>query len=737
MLSFLILAQVAAADIGPLMAKARLVRYQQDSALAEYRAIAKQRVSSGIGLSTIFGVGVPGPEKLAARFETVARVGWDHQRGAWGEVIGARAVAPVAGLTEPEDADEVALILPYHPGSDALWPMTELRGALRDHREWITHPLDVGSDSLYEFSSGDLATIRLPSGGTIDLREIRVRPRRPSEKLIVGSLWVDAARGSLVRAAYRPSTPVDLWPILSAELHGDDEKNAVKRFGPYLGNVREVLIEHGLYDGRFWLPRIRTLNAEATATGARITISIDQTFSYEKVGAMPPGQVARQQAQPLDSVVDGRVRYREWNGRVLEGPCRDAGDSSAKWSPDSLATATRLAVVYAQGIRYRVFRPCNDSMLVKSPALPGSIYGDGEALFLDSDLEKLRKDARAALAMDRQAKWNPQPALVAVGFKRGMVRYNRIEGISAGALAEKVLGDGYVAEYSARIGIADLQPNGEVTLIRENGRGEIRGTAFRRLATANEWGDPLGLGPSAVALVFGRDDGLYYRSLGLELSGNIRPNPQGSVWSWRLFAERQDSAAVETHRSFANVINGVDFQPNIQADAGYFSGASLAASRGWGSDPRGTRATGTMKLEGSAGELAFGRGRAEMTITQGLFSRAELTLTGSAGSSTGRLPTQRLWYLGGPYTVRGFAPGAMAGEAFWFGRLEIAQGHPVARPSVFGDLGWAGARGDLLQSKAPISGVGLGMTLVDGMIRLDVARSSAGKYRLDFYFDPR
>src|SRR6185436_3561298 len=116
MLSLLFAAQVAAADVHSLVAKARLARYQQDSALAEYRAIAKQRMSSGIGVSTVFGVGVPGPEKLAARFESVARVGWDVRNGAWGEVIGSRAVAPIVGETDPNGETEVALVLPYYPG---------------------------------------------------------------------------------------------------------------------------------------------------------------------------------------------------------------------------------------------------------------------------------------------------------------------------------------------------------------------------------------------------------------------------------------------------------------------------------------------------------------------------------------------------------------------------------------------------------------------------------------------
>src|ERR1043165_2671472 len=178
MLVLLFAAQIAAASgVRSLVARARLARYQQDSALAEYQTIAKQRMSAGIGMSSMFGIGVPGPEKLAARFESIARMGWNHRTGAWGDVIGARGVAPLVGQTEPDGEAAVALVLPYYPGTDALWPMTELRGAFTDHRDWITHPLDAGSDSLYEFAMGDASMIRLPTGDTIRLREIIVKPR--------------------------------------------------------------------------------------------------------------------------------------------------------------------------------------------------------------------------------------------------------------------------------------------------------------------------------------------------------------------------------------------------------------------------------------------------------------------------------------------------------------------------------------------------------------------------------
>ncbi len=738
MLSLLFAAQIAAAsDVQALVARARHARYQQDSALAEYRAIAKQRMSSGIGLSTVFGVGVPGPEKLAARFESVARVGWDVRNGAWGEVIGSRAVAPIVGETEPNGETEVALVLPYNPGSDALWPMTELRGAFSDHHDWITHPLGTGSDSLYEFSLGDSLTIRPATGGLVRLREIIVKPRRPNEKLIVGSLWVDAATGSLVRAAYRPSTPIDLMPLMKSEIHGDEE-DMIEKFGPYIGTVREVIIEHGLYEGRFWLPRVRTARGEGTAHGVRITMSIDQTFSYEKVRAVQPGEVARALSEPRDTAADGRVRYREWNGRIIEGPCRAPGDSSTKWTPDSLAAGTtRLPVNYVQGVRFRVLTACDEQDLTRSPALPGSIYGNGEALFTETDFAKLRRDVDGALAMNRQAKYQPQPAVITWGWKRGATRYNRVEGLSIGAIAEKTLGNGYGAEYSARIGTADRQPNGEATLKRANVRSEWRATAYRRLSAANEWGDSFGLGPSAVALLFGRDDGLYYRTLGVEGTGFVQPSPGGIIWSWRVFADREDSALVRTQFSAANLIGDQAFGPNIGAVEGLFEGASLVMMRAWGSNPRGTRVMALGRGDAVGGAAEFGRGSAELTLSQGLPRSIEATLTGSAGTSLGSVPVQRLWYLGGPQSVRGFAPGALTGDSFWFGRFELTQGHPVARPSVFADIGWAGPRDLWPETRNPVSGIGVGMMMIDGLLRFDFARSSTGHFRADLYLNSR
>ena len=153
-----------AIGVSALVERARSARYQQDSALGRYEAIARQRMSARLGIARNLGVGPISPERLAARFESVAKVGWDYSRGAWGEVLGRRSVVPLMGLIDPEAQDgddDVALVFPYHPGRDQLWPVTELGDALpRAH--WIEHPLAEGADSLYVFSLGDSLRIKLP-----------------------------------------------------------------------------------------------------------------------------------------------------------------------------------------------------------------------------------------------------------------------------------------------------------------------------------------------------------------------------------------------------------------------------------------------------------------------------------------------------------------------------------------------------------------------------------------------
>jgi hypothetical protein len=301
------------------------------------------------------------------------------------------------------------------------------------------------------------------------------------------------------------------------------------------------------------------------------------------------------------------------------------------------------------------------------------------------------------------------------------------------------LGRGYVVFGVARLGTADLQPNAEASIQRSNARAVWDATAYRRLSAANEWGNPMGMGASATALVFGRDEGLWYRTLGVEAKGTVQSLGGKAAFSWRLFAEQQDSALVETQFSVAHAMNGVRFMAAVPAVAGAYYGAASAISFAAGSDPRGFRLGGSMRGEGAGGELAYGRALLELTVNHGLGRSAQATFTGSTGSSVGDVPWQRLYFIGGPETVHGHAPGDMAGDAYWFGRFEVARGHPLIGTAVFADIGWAGARTDWTRAPNTIRGAGFGVRLLQGLIRLDLSRGLErdGRVRGDVFIEVR
>ncbi len=705
--------------------------------------MAKQRWSAGIGVAAAAGLGPVGRVRLGARFESVARVGWHYERGAWAELIAARAVAPIVGEIDqtPQD-DGPVLTLPYYPGRDALWPTTELKDAFPEAGGWIRHPLEAGSDSLYHFTLGGPLTITLPGGKMIRLRELLLRPVRPDSRLIVGSLWVDIESGALVRAAYRPSVPIDLLPMMK-ENFDDDEFEIFTKFGPFLGNVEEVVVEHGLYEERFWLPRVRIAHASGTAKVGLLTISIEQTFDYEKVTAIPAGVVASARVEPAAAPErrDDVDRYREWQGRARRTlPCRELDDSAErKFSPDSISRREDLAYREWEGVRVRVLLPCDRNDLMVSKALPPSIYSPSEELFTENDFSALRRDVSQALAITSQAEWEPQSAVLHYGLDGGLLRYNRIEGFSAGVRVERQLGKGYELNLLARLGTADLDPNAEVTLRRASGHGDRRATAYRRLDTMNDWGNPLGFGSSLNAIFLGRDEGFYFRTLGAEVGGTYSRVSGGPALSWRLFVERQDPASEQTDFSFARIVAGSSFLPNVVASRGDFYGAVAALSFAYGRDPTGTQFSGTIRGDGAGGTFVYGRGSAEVRLGLGLGRGVLGSITSAVGSSVGDVPPQRLWYLGGAHTIHAHRPGAARGNSFWMTRAELTKGLPLIRPIIFGDLGWAGGRSEFLTSRERYWAAGFGAAALDGLVRFDVSRAmdATRRWQVDLFIEVR
>ncbi len=688
----------------------------QDSALRAYDATTYERISVGSKLSSL------GRERLLFRTERATRIRWERGNGAVVDVTGARSALPMFKGAGDSNVDlgTGSVPIPYYPGRETLWMGSGLARADADASAMI-HPLGNGAEAYYRYASGDSVSFQLPGGKRILVRELRVQPRVSAWNLVVGSLWFDVATGQLVRAVFRMAEPMDMMTV-AKEDDGEDPKKDMPfwikpMILPMTGEIDVMTVDYGLYEGRFWLPRTQTVEGKGRAGIMRVPFELRQRFDYQSVNAdmkVPPIQLA------LTDTAHG----------VDARKARRTERDSACASGATYRETRRLAHENAIAVMVRV--PCDTASLARSPSLPGSIYDRPDSLFGDRDVDALIANA---LSLQRQAGSNGTAAPV---FQYGltMSRYNRVEGLSTGIRVDQDLGSGYSGHALGRIGM-DLSPNAEVGLSRTNGRETYSLNAYRRLNSANDWArDPFSLSSSLSALLFGHDDGVYYRSWGVEL---LHEQQGGLFDSWRLFGEQEFNAKVTTRYSLAGRLSGGYFPDNIAVTRGSVAGLALRRRGSLGEDPDAFRAFSDVRIEGAAGSFDYTRAMADVTLMRPVAGLLDAALTLSGGTSAGTVPTQRLWYLGGTSTVRGQDVGVAVGDAYWLTRLELAAGSVFARPVVFGDLGWAGDRHSWRSGVVPVSGAGIGGSFMDGLVRMDLAKGirPRGGVRASLYLDAR
>ncbi|HEV8214355.1 MAG TPA: BamA/TamA family outer membrane protein, partial [Gemmatimonadaceae bacterium] len=510
-------------------------------------------------------------------------------------------------------------------------------------------------------------------------------------------------------------------------------------------DLSAIVVEYGLYGGRFWLPRSQSIEGAAQALLARVPIKLETSFSYASVNE-PLGLT------PIH--VDTTAFHEQW--RAMPPPnldsaarkhwldsARVAYNAAFKARRDSLdkglkvgsmrqcdTAATRVETRYRSEAKIPVEMrvPCDLDKLLASSDLPPSIFDPGDDVFGSAEAERL---AAAALGMGAQAPLSlgnlPAPR---VQLGPSMTRYNRVEGFSTGALWDQQLGAGLSATAVGRFGFADKKPNFELSLARSDLTKTIRVNGYTRLVSANDWGSPLNFSSSLGALFFGRDEGFYYRATGAELLWTVERGPRLEL---RAFSEQQRNAPQNTT---ANL--GATFIPNIESANVTSTGASLRYLGSFGQDIRGWRAFTDLRLEGAGGDSSYGRAALDVTLSKAITRRVDAALTLGGGTTTGHVPAQRRWFLGGTQTIRGQAADtAQSGTAFWMTRMELARSSEFMRTALFGDLGWAGQRERWGEFGRPWSGAGVGFSFLDGMIRFDAARGVYPRkdVRFAFYFN--
>ncbi len=768
-----------------ILLRAREARVRQDSALTAYKATATQRISMGLGAKRL------GLEKLLFRGDNVAEISWRRNVGVRVRPIGSRMTVPMGGKANGDFSG--AISIPYFPGRESLWFPSSNFGVVKsdiDERE-VIHPLANGAETYYTYATGDSVDITLDGGRVIRLRELRITARRPDWRVFVGSFWFDRDGGQLVRAAYRLAAELEIWDVASEDSEADTKvsreadrlrdsiarvrmprdlyvKDSILRapsvqarasgtgaddgppawvkatFRPAKAKLDAITVEYGLYQGKFWLPRANSATASAQIGFIRTPFSIDEKFTYDEVNgdfslaAIPAARLSGAGTRSDTTVLvgSGNVTISIGGGAVQGGTGNAVVDTVKLSSADRLrrrlcaqdSTYTRVESRYEGALRVAYDMPCDAAKLAKSPALPPAVASDDELFDLKS-----RDALVSALDFSLQPGWMPQRPTVRVGSD--LLRFNRVEGFSAGVQVSQLLGAGYTLNAVGRIGHADLHANGELSLTRTNGARTVTAAVYHRLAATNpEWGGGLSFGPSLPAFIYGRDEGFYYRTTGAELSER-RERRRGAL-EYKLFIERQwtagDTNVVNTF-SLAKLIADRRFRRNIESEDLSVTGVSGMYSRLLLDRPQGLRVTTVLNGEAGTGTFQYARASVEGTITRPV-SRFSTALTGAIGSSLGDVPRQRGWFVGGVRTVRGQIAGTQDGDAFWLARAEVGTKQGVFRPVGFFDIGWAGSR-EAFAKVQPQRGAGVGIGVLDGLIRVDFSRGlyPLKQWRTDFY----
>lgn len=670
-----------------LVESARARRASENHAIERYRVVATERISAGIRALR--------RDRTLFRMETAARIDWRAEGDVRIDVLGSRVALPAVrrGVRVQDGVAEYVPTLAFEPRDEGFFDSMFSEQRLR-------HPLNAGAEDDYRYRSGETTTLRPGDGAEVRVRELVVLPRRDDSRLMRGSLWIDDLTHGVVRAVFTTASPLTVRGTGSAERGG----RSLGLAGYIGGEIRVITVEYQLWDRRWWLPRLIALDGAGTVGRfANLPVRFERWYRDYRVEGPDPTTVALDRLIPEDTTPRRR-------GGPFSG-CQ--GDEV--WCRD-----------------YDVTLPDDTASLLSSDFLPATIWEESGELIDGSELRRLVDDIRDLPPIP----WRrPRLSTHAPWQRTDLVRFNRVEGLSLGAGGTVDAGR-LQADATVRLGLADLEPNGELGVERAGVRSVPRLAGYRRLVATDAAARPLGPGNSLSALLLGRDEGDYYRAWGAEITGRPAPAARGR-WSWRAFTEIQRPATVHTSWSVPELIGGdADIRPNIVAEPATQTGVSASLGLARGMNPTGLRWSGEVGAEAAAGTFTYLRPAARLTLGAPLPGGWVAALEAAGGTAVGTMPVQRAWSLGGFATVRGHPAGSRRGDTYLRTRAEVGTRLPAARLVLFGDAGWAGAR-DRVLAEDPLLSAGIGAGLLDGLLRLDVARALQpdGGWRLHLSVD--
>jgi len=532
-----------------------------------------------------------------------------------------------------------------------------------DEVQDVPHPLSAGGLATYDYRITDSLTIRT-SDRTLDVVMVSVRPKDDAQPAAVGAVYLDRATASVVRMTFS---------FTRAALKDRQLEDV------------SVILENGLVDGRFWLPRRQEIEIRRSATW-------------------------------MDFPARGIIRGR-W-----EICCTKVNVGTPK------ALFQGVEIVEVPRAQQRAY-PFEGTIL-------GGLPEEVRALD-DESVRRVQEEARALVRSSALARArNTMPAARSVS---DLARVNRVEGLALGAGMTQTWGGGLSTTIAGRYGTADY---------RVKGRGALRWVSERGVQLVLEGRDDFvdvgdaaevsGLRNSIAAQEFGSDLSDPYGVRGGELRLEW-PRGESTRWVLRGARERHDPLLVRAQPSFGT------YEPTVPAARGQMTQLGGEWSRGPAPDPARAQWQHTLRVSG-ARFSPLGASTSVDALRASLDVEAKLPVRGgrwvirsiAAGVSAGDdVPAQLGVYFGGPVTGPGY------GFHLLTGRLGLSQRVEFQRPvgAVTLDFGRFGrvptavilapyVHGVWLRdvtSARPFSGsVGLSLISLFDLLRVDVARGVNG-----------
>ncbi len=632
-----------------------------DTALASYKAIAHGYLTFLAQL----GEGFTEPPKIVKADELALEVYWQAPNLSKQWIVGRRDT-----LLLPTDIayhrDHLGIVQNNFPNL--------IRVGEGDEVKDVPHPLSEAGLAEYDFAIRDSLRISL-GPRNLEVYEVRVRPKNDRLPRIVGAVFIDKESGEVVRMAFSFTRSA----LLDKELEDVS-----------------IVLESGLIDGRFWLPRRQEVEIRRTGTW-------------------------------LDYPVRGIIRGR-W-----EICCYEVNVPL----PTTMFAGPEILLA-PRGTKQQV--PFVGQVL---DSLPQDVRA-----VTDEDVAKVQEEARALVRAQALAR-SHNVALSARGLS-DFARVNRVEGLALGTGITRQLGAGFSFNARGRYGIDDreVKGRGELAFKLPSGGGvsiagyreyrdasdEMERSTLTNSIASQEFGsdytDPFDVRGASITArtgTFNAWNAIVEAALERDDPLSVHASPASGRYEPTIPARRLDERRLSItldHPTRLTVL-GIEAQMRLTGDAiGYRSPDSSSY----------------VYLSRVSAHATFERPVGKTRIV------AHSLFTSTMGQDS--IPAQHLAYVGGPTTGPGYDFHEFAGKIGVSQRLELQ--FPAPFPSfTLGRYGrtpatitlapyantiWIDKRSNG-QEGGWFPSVGLGALTLFDTIRFDVARGVRGgrwSFSVDF-----